>query len=1176
MTQYVQTREEILLGGNAFPILGPVRMNMASQWPGKVTTGDTGRDSDPIRSTMGLQDFTGGVGLERMEGAEDVNRVRWSTHDLRRAGHLRHLPRAYGPRYGRDGRDRLKGDTSTENYERQRVIRNHPNASAALLFTIEREVYCVFERQLRRWLGASQEWSGVLHTFPNFPTDVKTAKLENVGGLNDFELDAFSTAQDYYGAVYGLGLLYVGFEDYDSDGNNTDDSYRIQAFTRSGQRSLDDDRVVPYLANHEPHGLARFRSLATGTWEQTSVGRRATNRDSSGDALGFRVDREVTNRTVKVDLEILRNGAVGSQNRYISLTLQTRQTGIYFPNPLSVRFGYVSGEYIYLVIDRFNLILDSRTRDSAILGDYIDTAIWRFRPGTSFSISPTAGNPFKRLTSGFRGASVVLAGNTRWYRLSNGHLATESVATTAAPVDKGAMPAGAAGLVASADGAYLYTATPSAVMRYSTALDGPWEPVTQVQRTMSGISMYGVGDDDNEDALFIRATVAGESDIYRWTPGAFDSARQAVLWKNTAAADHQVRIYSSDNEEIPAERITVRRADVSDPESIAITEDNSRLYVAGSDGRLELYSLAEGATYGTRLGERSVAGSPHLRGMTIMGDHVFGAHVSGSSTTIYKVLLAGGTIADQLTLPNTAIRALANDGQRLYAYDSTNGKVLLLNESLQQTGRAGEYTLVAHGDGLSWSSDLTRWGVSDVPAQFVEPWNDQVWVLSADGQLRWSIDLDNWTIDARLTRSEGTPQALLAALDPRITADILYVATTVGLFAHLASERRFVATSVEFAWDSHNGTGTARREGSIYVPARGQALYHYNVAGQFATQEEIGPRNDAALPTEYASNEVVKVLPWERGLMIVLNPPERDDQDYENVGRLSGGGLGGMTSLRHPIQHELSAVLTYRNNGWSAIWVEAPLPNGTQPHVLDAIIHEAQLLVVMDSQMIVVDLERNPLELQSWNRIRYEEEAETITAWFDAGISDVQKVALTMLGEIEWLNVGGQAPLNEEGRITLSYGLNYNEGWTVLVDNWHAEESAPGLYGPLWFGGRLGLAFRAIRFRIQSVQGTFEGAEWSTPDFRGLTLEYYKRLGLTQRYEYTVTVDLSQEYAEKSQEELAADLIKIIETPLLTPFIYRGEDGWRTAYVKVLGASRIEWTGPHQENRRMTLVLSEI
>ena len=88
MANKVINKNEVFLNGKYYPISEPVRQVLASIYPAKVTIGDTTRDSQLRTSVISWSDFRGGIGVDSMEGAKDVDRAWFSTCTLRYKKHL--------------------------------------------------------------------------------------------------------------------------------------------------------------------------------------------------------------------------------------------------------------------------------------------------------------------------------------------------------------------------------------------------------------------------------------------------------------------------------------------------------------------------------------------------------------------------------------------------------------------------------------------------------------------------------------------------------------------------------------------------------------------------------------------------------------------------------------------------------------------------------------------------------------------------------------------------------------------------------------------------------------------------------------------------------------------------------------------------------------------------------
>jgi hypothetical protein len=88
MTNAVVDTNEIFLNGTYYPITRPVRSTLASIYAPKIVIGDTSKDSQLRTSIIAWSDWRGGIGINRMDGAGEVNRAWYSTCQLRYKNHL--------------------------------------------------------------------------------------------------------------------------------------------------------------------------------------------------------------------------------------------------------------------------------------------------------------------------------------------------------------------------------------------------------------------------------------------------------------------------------------------------------------------------------------------------------------------------------------------------------------------------------------------------------------------------------------------------------------------------------------------------------------------------------------------------------------------------------------------------------------------------------------------------------------------------------------------------------------------------------------------------------------------------------------------------------------------------------------------------------------------------------
>ena len=1004
--------------------------------------------------------------------------------------------------------------------------------AAALLFEYRAEVWSAFGRELRRMMNGSQTWGGVAHTLPAVPTAALRVRL-NTTSQRGFDTPGIGSGLPAYGAVYGFGLLHVGFENHDRDNDGTDDSYRIQSYSRSGLRSLNEDRIVPYLADHVPQGLARYRSQASGEWERTDAGLVHSRLDSQGRSHSYRHFTDSNNRLDRLyaRLAVYIDGAYSHRHNYAGINAREGATISGGP-PWSIRYGYVLNNQLHVLIDVYEWVIATggdRRFLSAVRGDHVRTGIYNIGRGGSIAVPNVAS-----LSDEFLGASVVLAGTTRYYRLSNGHLAKEGTRSPYSAVDLGALPEGAAGLVANATGTELFTATQTEILRYNIARGGAWEPVASTLPTMSGVSMQGVGADGQ---FFVRATVDGTSDTWRYTQGAYDTARLGVLWQNTAAGDHAVRIYSSANEELVAERITIPRAQVPEPEAVAIDEENSVLYVAGSDGKVDSFSLAT-VGYGTRTGEVTIPGNLRLRGMTIIGGHVYSAVVSEGDSTIYKVKLSDGSIVQQRKLENRETHAVASDGMRLYLLDAAHSRVVVLNTDLQELHQRGEYLVLAHPNGITWTENGNIWTDVDTPAFLLAHWDDRIWALDYTGQLRWTTDLEEWHDDAALPLPDGAATALFVAR--RLGGEfMLYAATKYGLWAHNVEAMRWYSSEFEVPPDEDAGRGVDVWRESVYY-GDNLGIYSYDPSGLSGAVVSVkGPDRDDGLPLEYRG-KIVQLLRSHVELIVFI-----DATHVEGGGHLRASGW-----RRNVIDSDIgrSSILAWDGGAYQPLWESGVERTAIRSGLISSAYNDYRLYWSIGNKVCWMKRPRAIPNSAEVDTSEFAKRSTFISAWFDAGDIASTKTGLVLRVEA--------SRMSDEETALFSIGYDRQEVYYELADflitrnGAHEVHLAPRVVDPIDPDATRGAVFSAIRFKVDLERGDDPRR---TPDVNVFQLSFSQ--DLPRRFTYAVHLDVSQKHNGLTPEEQLLQLEEMHAMGEQVRFVYQGAyaGNRRIKYVKVPG-----------------------
>jgi hypothetical protein len=142
----VHRKNEISLFGTLFPIVGPVKPVLASQFAEKQVIGDYTKESELIASSWITSDQREGIGIKDMEEVRDANRAWFSTAWLNTKGH-RTLPRLV---------------TATTN----------PTGSDPLiLIEFNNVMYCAFGTAVYTWTEGTTTWTTASHTLPANPTN---------------------------------------------------------------------------------------------------------------------------------------------------------------------------------------------------------------------------------------------------------------------------------------------------------------------------------------------------------------------------------------------------------------------------------------------------------------------------------------------------------------------------------------------------------------------------------------------------------------------------------------------------------------------------------------------------------------------------------------------------------------------------------------------------------------------------------------------------------------------------------------------------------------------------------------------------------------------------------------------------------------------------------------------
>ena len=504
---------------------------------------------------------------------------------------------------------------------------------------------------------------------------------------------------------------------------------------------------------------------------------------------------------------------------------------------------------------------------------------------------------------------------------------------------------------------------------------------------------------------------------------------------------------------------------------------------------------------------------------------------------------------------------------------STSGITDAVTDSIVFTNSVDSYLIFAHydtgGSGYSYSTNGTSWTTDTKDTKFLAIWDDRLWGISNEGQL-WSASVVGTEyLDAKLPTPDGTVTALFVARNAAGIV-ILYAMTTVGLFAHDADNARWDKTELELPAHPDNGKGTVRWRDSVYIPS-GNGIYKYINGSNSAVVSIIGPDRDDGLPSD--KRGAIRTMAGSHNELLVGIDAQlgADPMGYNQLSRQWVSHFGSAVMADDT---GYSTVLGYNELGWEAKWISTNLGTPFDKMHVSTATNRYRLWWGADGAMYFMELQRDIINPSEVDDFPYATTGVHETPWFNAGQSEVDKLALKLKIECQSLSA------NET--VLVQYATDYTESYTTAVTltstamyaHTGEGDGSAGTY-TYTFGSSVGAKFRSIKFKLtlsRSTATTTNLEKLNTPDVISLTLEWRKKL--PAKWGHTVEVDLNNPYKGNNPKDLRSNLISAIESTTLVEFTFRDDGGGtRNYYVDVTSAQGLEYTGHDERGSTMISVV---
>ena len=481
------------------------------------------------------------------------------------------------------------------------------------------------------------------------------------------------------------------------------------------------------------------------------------------------------------------------------------------------------------------------------------------------------------------------------------------------------------------------------------------------------------------------------------------------------------------------------------------------------------------------------------------------------------------------------------DSLNFTKHDGTNYLVLAHYDA---NGSGYSYATVPSYDG----SNNAAWTNDSTDTKYLVEWDNRLWGISHAGQLWYALTLGTEVNDAVLPLPAGYCTGMFVARDAA-GEPVIYVSTKKGLWAHDAANARFVKTEVEFPFHPHAGKGADRWRDSIYFPS-GLGLYRYINGANAAVLTVVGPDRDDGLPednrgtimlTEGTHNELLVGV--DATTAPTITSSDSIPFQWKVQQRAGSQCIDKETGS--------SSILGYNELGWETKWVADTEGRRIDAmHVSNAysdVNENYRLWFGFNNDVYYMKLPVDIINPSRVSEFEYESSGTHETPWFNAGQSEVDKLALKLKVEVQ--------DSSSSETVQVQYATDYAETYLPLGT---IESDGITTYT---FGSSAGTKFQAIKFKLTLSRASSTDADKKkTPDVVSMTLEWRKKL--EAKWGHQVELDLNKEYKGRSPKDLRAALLSAVESETLVEFTFRDDTSTnRNFYVDVVSATGIEFSG---------------
>ena len=474
------------------------------------------------------------------------------------------------------------------------------------------------------------------------------------------------------------------------------------------------------------------------------------------------------------------------------------------------------------------------------------------------------------------------------------------------------------------------------------------------------------------------------------------------------------------------------------------------------------------------------------------------------------------------------------------------------------------YLAFATTSGYTYTSDGASYTDDTTDALYLAFWDDALWGIDATGQLWWSTTIGTEQNDAQLPLPNNSVTALFVARNAD-RKHVLFAATTDGLYAHNNDSHKWEKTELEYPSHPDNGKGSTRWRDTVHVPTA-MNVFQYIQSEDRAIITVMGPDQDDGLPSD-KRGIIRKLVPGLNELYAFVDGTAFPST-VTPLTRFASQGLASHRGAIADVAVGISSILGWNGASWECKWLGGNAQQAITAGLITNAYSTYRLWWAQNQRVYYMAQQRdilNPLELPEF---AYAPTMELISPWFNAreeeSRRETENLALAVIVEVR-----GSSSTEV---VTVDYAVNYSESFTnlgTITSDGVTTYLLPNSTAPT------GTVFRYIRLRVTSQRGS---TTTLFPDVLDIHLEWRKKLD--PKYVFTVELDLTRPYGDRTPKQLRSALTTAVESETKVEFTFRNDTDTdlsvtdRRYYVDVMSITNLQETGENEQGTS-TLTLVE-